>query len=114
MSISERRNLGSMGAMRLSRKQAIDYMQTNGSLKYIFTMMIECKKSGQEDCLGYILFQQLDRNTYATTLTQIVKNNEIKWLSETKKGLLVECILALGHLYQMGKCNELEGIMDMV
>eukprot|EP00972_Heterocapsa_arctica_P016816 2481944-Heterocapsa_arctica.AAC.1 len=33
---------------------------------------------------------------------------------ETKKGMLAECILALGHLYQMGKCKELEGIMDMV
>eukprot|EP00972_Heterocapsa_arctica_P115797 16449743-Heterocapsa_arctica.AAC.1 len=32
MSISERRNLGSMGAMRLTRKQAIHYLQTNGSL----------------------------------------------------------------------------------
>eukprot|EP00972_Heterocapsa_arctica_P073501 10856209-Heterocapsa_arctica.AAC.1 len=113
MSIAERRNLASMGAMRLSRRPAMDYMKTNGSLQYIYTLMIERKKNGQEDCLGYILVQQLDKKDYAATLNNIATNEEIKWLLESKKGLLVECILAMGHLYQMGKCNELEGIMDM-
>eukprot|EP00972_Heterocapsa_arctica_P055425 8176955-Heterocapsa_arctica.AAC.1 len=40
-------------------------------------------------------------------------NDDIKWLHDTKKGMLVR-ILALGHIYQMGKCKDLEGIMDMV
>eukprot|EP00972_Heterocapsa_arctica_P021448 3157454-Heterocapsa_arctica.AAC.1 len=75
----------------------MDYMKTNGSLQYIYTLMIECKKNGQEDCLGYILFQQLDRNTFAATLNNIATNEDIKLLSEAKKGLLVECILAMGH-----------------
>eukprot|EP00972_Heterocapsa_arctica_P103058 15186753-Heterocapsa_arctica.AAC.1 len=60
------------------------------------------------------MFQQLDRKEYATTLKKIAANDEIKWLTEPKKGMVVECILALGHQYQMGKCKELEGIMDMV
>eukprot|EP00972_Heterocapsa_arctica_P047548 7013452-Heterocapsa_arctica.AAC.1 len=75
--------------------------------------MIECKKDGQEDCLGYILYQQLDKKTYAATLVNILESNGAKWLTESKKGLLVECILALGFLYQMGRCKALEGIMDL-
>eukprot|EP00972_Heterocapsa_arctica_P101549 14962867-Heterocapsa_arctica.AAC.1 len=78
MSIAERRNLASMGAMQLSRRQAMDYVKTNGSLQYIYTLMIECKKNGQADCLGYTLFQQLDRRTYAATLKKIATNEEIK------------------------------------
>eukprot|EP00972_Heterocapsa_arctica_P022393 3293179-Heterocapsa_arctica.AAC.1 len=63
-----------MGALRMSRKQAIEFLQTNASLEYIFTLMIERKKDGQEDCLGYILYQQLTRKTYAATLNK--KNGE--------------------------------------
>eukprot|EP00972_Heterocapsa_arctica_P015653 2304330-Heterocapsa_arctica.AAC.1 len=78
MSIVERRNLGSMGAMRMSRKQAIEYLQTNASLEYIFTLMIECKKEGQEDCLGYILYQQLTKKTYGATLKKILESDGAK------------------------------------
>eukprot|EP00972_Heterocapsa_arctica_P003671 547914-Heterocapsa_arctica.AAC.1 len=87
MSILERRNLGSMGAMRISRKQAIYFLQTNASLEYIFTLMIECEKDGQEDCLGYILYQQLTRKTYGSTLKHILESDGAKWLTESKKGL---------------------------
>eukprot|EP00972_Heterocapsa_arctica_P010654 1563488-Heterocapsa_arctica.AAC.1 len=72
----------------MSRKQAIDYMQNNGDLKYIYTKMIECKNNGQEGCLGYFFFQQLDRKDYANTLKKITTNSEIKYLMETKKGML--------------------------
>eukprot|EP00972_Heterocapsa_arctica_P111823 16428280-Heterocapsa_arctica.AAC.1 len=75
----------------------MEYMQTNGSLQYIYTMMIECKYNGQDGCLGYIFFQHLDRKDYAKTLNNIATNGEIKWLLESNKGMLVECILALGH-----------------
>eukprot|EP00972_Heterocapsa_arctica_P098728 14569757-Heterocapsa_arctica.AAC.1 len=75
----------------------MEYMQTNGSLKYIYTMMIERKNNGQEGCLGYVFFQQLDRKDYAKTLKKITTNDDVRWLHESKKGMLVECILALGH-----------------
>eukprot|EP00972_Heterocapsa_arctica_P000991 138536-Heterocapsa_arctica.AAC.1 len=103
-----------MWAMGMSRKQAMEYMQANGSLKYIYTIMIEIRHKGQYGCLGYVFFQQLDRKEYAKTLKNITTNDEVKWLQDTSKGMIVECILALGHLFQMGKCKELEGIMDMV
>eukprot|EP00972_Heterocapsa_arctica_P092339 13617117-Heterocapsa_arctica.AAC.1 len=40
MSIAERKNLGSMGAMRMSRKQAIDFLQTSTTMQHIYTLMI--------------------------------------------------------------------------
>eukprot|EP00972_Heterocapsa_arctica_P016396 2418296-Heterocapsa_arctica.AAC.1 len=39
MAVAEKNNMATMGAMRMSRKQAMEYMQTNGSLQYIYTMM---------------------------------------------------------------------------
>eukprot|EP00972_Heterocapsa_arctica_P054175 7984616-Heterocapsa_arctica.AAC.1 len=68
---------------------------------------------GQEGCLGYILYQQLDNKTYAAALVKSIENEEAIWLNENKKGLPMECILALGYLYQMGKCTALEGIMEL-
>eukprot|EP00972_Heterocapsa_arctica_P115005 16445565-Heterocapsa_arctica.AAC.1 len=56
----------------------------------------------------------MERSAHAKTLRKIATNDEIKWLQEGKQGMLVECILALGHLYQMGNYKELEGIMDLV
>eukprot|EP00972_Heterocapsa_arctica_P027973 4114585-Heterocapsa_arctica.AAC.1 len=35
-------------------------------------------------------------------------------MSEGKSGDLVECILALGFLYQTHKCEEMKGIMELV
>eukprot|EP00972_Heterocapsa_arctica_P045983 6784033-Heterocapsa_arctica.AAC.1 len=65
-----------MGAMRMSRKQAIDFLQTNDSLQYIFTTMIEITHKGQEGCLGYVMYKQLDRKEYAKTLMKVTTNSE--------------------------------------
>eukprot|EP00972_Heterocapsa_arctica_P078268 11541581-Heterocapsa_arctica.AAC.1 len=67
-----------MGAMRMSRKQAIEFLQTNTNMQYIYTLMIECKRDGQEDCLVYILYQQLDKKTYAATLVNILESDDAK------------------------------------
>eukprot|EP00972_Heterocapsa_arctica_P019737 2910564-Heterocapsa_arctica.AAC.1 len=68
MSSVERKKLSSMGAVRMSRKQAIAFLQTSTTTQYIYTLMSECKMDGQEGCLGYILYQQLDKKTYAAAL----------------------------------------------
>eukprot|EP00972_Heterocapsa_arctica_P021189 3119221-Heterocapsa_arctica.AAC.1 len=39
MSVVEKKALSTMGAMRMSRKQAIDFLQSNESLLYIFATM---------------------------------------------------------------------------
>eukprot|EP00972_Heterocapsa_arctica_P104978 15469951-Heterocapsa_arctica.AAC.1 len=93
MLVVEKKALAAMGAMRMSRKQAMDYMQTNESLKYIYTTMIEVTYKGQEGCLGYVLFQQLDRKEYAKTLMKVTTNDQVKWLQATNRGMIVECIL---------------------
>eukprot|EP00972_Heterocapsa_arctica_P113421 16437052-Heterocapsa_arctica.AAC.2 len=103
-----------MGAMRMSKKQAIDFLKTNDSLQYIYTTMIEIKYKGQDKCLGYAMYQQLDRKEYAKTLLNVTTNTEVRWLKTMNRGLVVECILALGHFEQMGKAKELEGIMELV
>eukprot|EP00972_Heterocapsa_arctica_P020531 3027395-Heterocapsa_arctica.AAC.1 len=89
MLVVEKKALAAMGAMRMSRKQAMEYMQTNESLKYIYTIMIEGKYNGQDGCLGYVFFQHLDRKEYAKTLKKITTNDEVKWLQETNKGMIV-------------------------
>eukprot|EP00972_Heterocapsa_arctica_P003074 455901-Heterocapsa_arctica.AAC.1 len=66
-------------------------------MQYIYTLMIEYNKDGQEGCLGYIIYQQLDKKTYAAALVKIIECDEARWLNANKKGLLVECILALGY-----------------
>eukprot|EP00972_Heterocapsa_arctica_P027520 4045369-Heterocapsa_arctica.AAC.1 len=40
MSIAERKNLRSMGAMSMSRKQAMNFLQTSTTMQYIYTLMI--------------------------------------------------------------------------
>eukprot|EP00972_Heterocapsa_arctica_P116321 16452366-Heterocapsa_arctica.AAC.1 len=110
----ERKLLGSMGAVRLSRKQAISYIHSAGSLEYIHTLMTECNVDGQEGCIGYILYEDLGKKVYGAALTNITQNDTVRWMNPSSKGGLVECILALGILYQKKKCDALEGIMDRV
>eukprot|EP00972_Heterocapsa_arctica_P107183 15791002-Heterocapsa_arctica.AAC.1 len=68
--------------------------------------MIECNTDGQEGCLGYILDQQLDKKTYAAALVKSIENEEALWLNENKKGLLMECILALGICSRWGSAKR--------
>eukprot|EP00972_Heterocapsa_arctica_P082167 12112121-Heterocapsa_arctica.AAC.1 len=60
----------------MSRKQAIKFLQTSTTMQYIYTLMIECNADGQEGCLGYILYQQLDKHTYAAALVKSIENEE--------------------------------------
>eukprot|EP00972_Heterocapsa_arctica_P055091 8125656-Heterocapsa_arctica.AAC.1 len=47
MSKEEKAGLSGMGAMRLSRKHAMEYMRTNENTQYIYTMMVEQEVNGQ-------------------------------------------------------------------
>eukprot|EP00972_Heterocapsa_arctica_P096801 14281496-Heterocapsa_arctica.AAC.1 len=47
--------------------------------------MIEYNTDGQEGCLGYILYQQLDKKTYAATLVKIIESEEARWLNENER-----------------------------
>eukprot|EP00972_Heterocapsa_arctica_P114676 16443654-Heterocapsa_arctica.AAC.1 len=93
MSVVEKRALAAMGTMRMSRKQAIDFLQSNDSLIYIFATMVEITYKGQDGCLGYVMYKQLDRKDYAKTLMRVTTNTEVKWLAPANRGIVVECIL---------------------
>eukprot|EP00972_Heterocapsa_arctica_P088512 13050017-Heterocapsa_arctica.AAC.1 len=114
MSKVERKKLSRLGAVRISRKQAIRFVQSRSPTQQVYTLLAGYSMDGQENCLGYILYQDLGNKPYAKTLIKCIANEEAKWLKENNKGDLMECILALGYLYQTGKCDALEGIMDLV
>eukprot|EP00972_Heterocapsa_arctica_P060724 8958300-Heterocapsa_arctica.AAC.1 len=48
MTVAEKKALSAMGAISLSRKQAIDLLQSNESLLYIFATMVEITYKGQQ------------------------------------------------------------------
>ncbi len=114
MSRDERSSLAAMGMMRMSRKQALEYLSTGTNTEYIYTMFVTHKTAAQEDSLGYAFFEQVDRKDLGRLLQRITTNDELKWLEERKRGMVAECILAMGSIYQMEHCPELEGIMDLV
>eukprot|EP00972_Heterocapsa_arctica_P009431 1388192-Heterocapsa_arctica.AAC.1 len=82
----ERKELSRMGAVRLSREQAINFVHSCLSTQYIYTLMIACNMDGQEDCLGYILYQDLGNKPYAAASIKCIKNTDALWLKESKKG----------------------------
>eukprot|EP00972_Heterocapsa_arctica_P055909 8247017-Heterocapsa_arctica.AAC.1 len=43
----ERKKLSSLGAVRMSRKQAISFMQSSATTQYIYTLMSECNKDAR-------------------------------------------------------------------
>eukprot|EP00972_Heterocapsa_arctica_P019302 2849490-Heterocapsa_arctica.AAC.1 len=59
MSVLERKELSKLGAVRLSRKQAINFIHSCISTQYLYALMISCKVGDQDDCLGYILYENL-------------------------------------------------------
>eukprot|EP00972_Heterocapsa_arctica_P009671 1425675-Heterocapsa_arctica.AAC.1 len=103
-----------MGAIRMSQKQAKDYLKGQASLEFIHVTLMEVTTSGQKDCLGYVLYRQMDKNDYSKVLTKLTTNSSVQHLSPKSRGQVVECILGLGFVAQVKGCKKLEGIMDMV
>eukprot|EP00972_Heterocapsa_arctica_P004812 713434-Heterocapsa_arctica.AAC.1 len=92
----ERKQLGCMGAVRLSRKQAISYIHSAGSLSYIHTLMTECDVDDQEGCIGYILYEDLGKPICGAALTNITQSDTVRWMKQNNRGALVECNTGTG------------------
>eukprot|EP00972_Heterocapsa_arctica_P104758 15438120-Heterocapsa_arctica.AAC.1 len=54
MSRAEREALSKLGAVRLSRKDALRFMHSHASTQYYYTIMITCANGARQYCLGYI------------------------------------------------------------
>eukprot|EP00972_Heterocapsa_arctica_P094239 13897116-Heterocapsa_arctica.AAC.1 len=74
--------------------------------------MVNSTRSGAT-WVGYIMYESKNKQNYAMNLDVCIANTEAKWSNMTK-GLMTDCIFALGYLYQANICPELKGIMDIV
>eukprot|EP00972_Heterocapsa_arctica_P039377 5799279-Heterocapsa_arctica.AAC.1 len=111
---TEKRPLAAMGATRMSQKAGMDYMKGTGSLEYIYATLVEITSAGQTGCLGYALYQALDKKDYAKTMARITTNAQVQRLTVSSKGKVAEAIMGLGLLEQATHCKKLEGIMEIV
>eukprot|EP00972_Heterocapsa_arctica_P109409 16110451-Heterocapsa_arctica.AAC.1 len=115
MTWEERKELSKMGAVRLSRKEALKFVRGYKSSEFIYSLMMITKVGDQDDCVGYILYEDVGNQLYAVALKEcIAPKHAAMWLGEEKKGDVVECIMALGYIYQTAGYMDLEGIMDLV
>eukprot|EP00972_Heterocapsa_arctica_P001794 256499-Heterocapsa_arctica.AAC.1 len=62
---TEKKALAAMGAIRMSQKQAKEYLKGQASLEYIHVTLVEMASAGQQACLGYVLYRQLDKIDYS-------------------------------------------------
>jgi hypothetical protein len=109
---SEKKALASMGALRMSQKQAMDFLKGQTSLEYIHVTLV--KVPGQAGGTGYVLYKQLDKPEYAKVLANIANNTYVEHLSVKSKAQVLECILGMGFVAQAKGCKKLDGIMDLV
>eukprot|EP00972_Heterocapsa_arctica_P016623 2452761-Heterocapsa_arctica.AAC.1 len=89
MSARERKELSRLGAVRLSRNQAIKSVHSCSYTQVMYTLMVGCTVEGQEQCLGYILYQDLGNKRYAQVLRKCIESKDTKVMNEGKKGDLV-------------------------
>eukprot|EP00972_Heterocapsa_arctica_P094785 13978629-Heterocapsa_arctica.AAC.1 len=75
--------------------------------------MITCANGAKQNCLGYIMYEDMGNKPYVMPLESCIKDDGAVWLKEGKKGDLTECIFALGYVYQTKSNQALEGIMDL-
>eukprot|EP00972_Heterocapsa_arctica_P082279 12125157-Heterocapsa_arctica.AAC.1 len=62
---TEKKALAAMGALRMSQKQAMDFLKGQTTLEYIHVTLVEMASAGQSACLGYVLYRQLDKADYS-------------------------------------------------
>eukprot|EP00972_Heterocapsa_arctica_P087939 12967433-Heterocapsa_arctica.AAC.1 len=71
---------------------------------------MSCKIGAQENRLGYIAYKDMGNAKYKEVLDKYAPSQK---LGQGKAGDLMECMLGMGFLYQTGKCDKLEGIMEL-
>eukprot|EP00972_Heterocapsa_arctica_P040460 5960041-Heterocapsa_arctica.AAC.1 len=60
----------------MSQKQAIEFLKGHESVEYIYATLVDITYAGQQGCLGYVMYRQLDKKEYAKTLARITTNAE--------------------------------------
>eukprot|EP00972_Heterocapsa_arctica_P012370 1815574-Heterocapsa_arctica.AAC.1 len=61
MSKAERKALSILGAVRLSRKDAIKFMHSNAPTQFYHTVMITCTNGARQYALGYIMYEDMGK-----------------------------------------------------
>eukprot|EP00972_Heterocapsa_arctica_P114430 16442426-Heterocapsa_arctica.AAC.1 len=105
--------LSKLGAVRLSRKDANKFLKSQVSTQNYHAVMITYSNGTVHDCLGYLLYEDMGNKAYAMALKPCIQDEGALWLREDKKGDVMECIFALGYIYQTRACQALEGIMEL-
>eukprot|EP00972_Heterocapsa_arctica_P032440 4778985-Heterocapsa_arctica.AAC.1 len=114
LSAKDGKELSKLGAVRIPRDRALFFVQSSRSTQEVWPTLVGCKLKGQENSLGYIVYKDLGNKRYKQALDKCLDATEPKGMGEEKTGDLVECIMGLGFLFQTHKCDEMEGIMELV
>jgi hypothetical protein len=112
----ERKKLAKIGAYRISRKDGTDILKARDNMDFFSVMMMESQGSADFYGLGYVMYTKLADDVMAMALDQYITNTRTKHLTRRHKANIVECLMALGILYQRNGSvdKELEGIMVVV
>eukprot|EP00972_Heterocapsa_arctica_P063610 9387294-Heterocapsa_arctica.AAC.1 len=90
-------------------------MHSHEKTKHYHTLMVQTMNSTGAYQLGYIMFEDLGNKAYMKSLDSMITDANALWLNMKHKGDVVECIMALGFIYQHhgSTIKSLEGIMDL-
>eukprot|EP00972_Heterocapsa_arctica_P068405 10108067-Heterocapsa_arctica.AAC.1 len=111
----ERTKLAKLGASRLTRGELLQFMRSLEKTQNYYTLMVQTKNPAGAYQLGYIMFEDLGNKAYMNSLDPMLTNVNAQWLNQKHKGDVVECIMALGFMYQHhgSAIESLEGIMEL-
>jgi hypothetical protein len=112
----ERKKLAEIGAYRITRKDASDILKGGGSMVGYEVMMMKSKDSANFYGRGYVMYQKMKEEELAAALDSFNIEMRTRLLTNKHKADIVECLMALGIIYQRSGSVEvqLEGIMPMV
>eukprot|EP00972_Heterocapsa_arctica_P050069 7363113-Heterocapsa_arctica.AAC.1 len=96
----ERTKLAKLGASRLTRGKMLHFMHSNEKMQHYYMLMVQTMNSVGVYQLGYIMFEDLGNEACMKTLDSIITDANALWLNMKHKGDIVECIMALGFIYQ--------------
>jgi hypothetical protein len=105
--------LSRMGAVRMTTNEVMEWARVHSSTEGYHVRMVNMNKP-LEPSLAYVMYEEMGDKIYALALDMCTQDPETIWTSQTMKGTMTKCILALGYLYQTHICDQLEGIMELV
>jgi hypothetical protein len=125
---NERKSLSYHGATRLSRSEALRVLASKAPCCNYYTLMACNPDDSGTKHLGYIMYQDVGNQAYATWLNSVCKvkvvspedpANVVNQLNIEHKGDVVEAILGLGFIWQLSRKagldnTDLDGIMELV